>query len=201
MEWTLGAPCFQSSGATGPAGTRPSPQNTPRTTQWGSHTRKRKPRNSPLCARNQTGKQEDKGGHSPQISKHLRKTNAMEKGHQTQHMKNETKKPNRANQPFQLNLIKIPKGEKFRIPVRERAQLAWDGVLRQLGTWAWAGLGRRPQAAGDVRLGRGSHVVGQERLTGLNNLHHSMACAAHLLSLGGLESWCQAEGTHVTNPR
>lgn len=70
--------------------------------------------------------------------------------------------------------------------MQERAQLAWDS---------------RPQAAGDMRSGRGSHVVGQERRTGLNDLHPGMACAAHLLSLGGLESWCQAEGAHVTSPR
>lgn len=43
-------------------------------------------------------------------------------------------------------------------------------------------------------------MVGQGRLTGLNDLHPGMACAAHLLSLGGLESWCQAEGAHVTSP-
>lgn len=43
-------------------------------------------------------------------------------------------------------------------------------------------------------------MVGQGRLAGLNDLHHGMVCAAHLLSLGGLESWCQAEGAHVTNP-
>lgn len=60
---------------------RPSPQDTPRTPQWGSHTQTIKPRNSPLCAQNQTGKQENKGGHSPQITKPLQKTNAMEKGH------------------------------------------------------------------------------------------------------------------------